>query len=190
MKVFPFTGCKDILHAGLRIIEVPPDGAHPDVAALLCHHLCLLHRRHTPGGIEHHDPGAGHIMETLQRRLTGIAGGGGKDHHIPGPLLPGGGAHQPGQHRQGHVLEGAGGPVVQLQHIPLSHRHQRRQVIAGEFSGIAGPHQPVHILKVRQQHTQNVRRHGHGILLQGPLPVKIQLPRIADIQSSVRCDAL
>ena len=74
--------------------------------------------------------------------------------------------------------------------LELYHGHQRRQVIAGEFSGIAGPHQSAHILKVRQQYTQNVRRHGHGILLQGPLPVKIQLPRIADIQSSVRCDAL
>ena len=56
------------------------------------------------------------------------------------------------------------------------HRHQRRQVIAGEFSGIAGPHQSVHILKVRQQCTQNVRRHGHGILLQGPCQSKSSFP--------------
>ena len=130
-------------------------------------------------------------VETLQRRLAGVAGGGGEDDHIALHALGlGRRADQVGQHRQRHVLERGGRPVVQLQHVLVRHRRQGRQVGGGEFVLVAGPHQRGHIVKIRQQGVEDVRRHVQCGLFQGGPPVEVQPGRVADIQAAVRGDAL
>ena len=191
MEIPVLAGGEDVLHAGLGVVKVAPHGADPDVIALLGGHLRLLHRRHAAVGIEYGDAGAGHVVEALHGRLAGVAGGGGEDHHVALHALGLGRRHdEPGQHAQRHVLEGAGGAVVQLQYIFIRHRCQGRQVRGGELAGIAVAHQLLHILKVRQQRVEDVRRHGQGVLFQRGAPVEVQRRRITDVQAAVRGDAL
>ena len=130
-------------------------------------------------------------MEALQRGLAGVAGGGGEDDHIALHALGlSGGADEPRQHRQGYVLKGGGGAVVQLQHIFVAHGHQRRQVGGGEFTGVALADDVLYIGEVRQQRGEDLRGHGQGVQPQSALPVEVQTGRVADIQTAVGGDAL
>ena len=182
---------KNGLHAGLRVVKVAPHGAHLHVAAGLGGHLCLLHGGHAAVGIEYDDPRPRHVVEALHSRLAGVAGGGGQDHHVTLHALGlSRRADEMGQHRQRHVLERGGGPVIQLQHILVRHRRQGRQIRGGELFLVAGPHQRGHIVKVRQQRVEDVRRHVQCGLFQSGPPVEAQPGRVADIQTAVRGDAL
>ena len=69
-----------------------------------------------------------------------------------------------GQDAEGHILEGGGGAMVQLQHVFIRHGGQGRQVGRGELAGVAVADKPVHVLKVRQQGVEDIRRHGEGVL--------------------------
>ena len=46
----------------LRVVEIAPDSAYPDVSALLRGHLQLLHRADAILGIEDQDPGMGRCV--------------------------------------------------------------------------------------------------------------------------------
>ena len=191
MKVLALTGGKHLLHAGLGVVEVAADGADLHIVTCLGGHLGLLDGGDAALGVEHDDAGTLHVVEALQRGLAGVAGGGGEDDHVAGHALGlGGGADEAGQHRQGHILEGGGGTVVQLQHIAAAHGHQRGQVHGGELAGIAPTDNVIHIGEVRQQCGQDLRGHVHGVQLQSALPVKVQLGGITDIQAAVGGDAL
>ena len=130
-------------------------------------------------------------MEALHGRLAGVAGGGRQDDHVALHALGLGRRYdEAGQDAEGHILEGGGGAVVQLQHVFIRHGGQGRQVGGGELVVIAGPHQRGHIVKIRQQGVEDIRRHGEGVLFQGGAPVEAQGRRVADVQAAVRGDAL
>ena len=191
MKVTALTGGEHLLDTGLGIVEVAPDGADLHVIAGLGGHLGLLDGGYAAVGVEHDDAGALYIVEALQCGLAGIAGGGGEDDHVALHALgPGGGADKAGQHRQGHVLEGGGGAVVQLQHIFITHGHQRCQVGGGELAGVAFADEILHVGEVRQQRGEDLRGHGQGVQPQRALPVEVQPGGIADIQTAVGGNAL
>ena len=171
-KLFFRAGGENFLHAGLGVVKITADGAHLHVAALLGHHLRLLHGGHAPVGVEADDLGAGHVVKALQSCLAGIAGGGGEDEHFVlhaqnVPRL----ADEQGQQAQRHVLEGAGGAAEQLQHIAPAHGHHRGQLLRFKFPRIAPMHQSVHVRIVRQQRREDAGGHGEGVLLQERLPV-------------------
>lgn len=92
----------------LRVVEIAPDSAYPDVSALLRGHLQLLHRADAILGIEDQDPGMGGVAEALQRRLSGVAGGSHQDDDLPSPCFGSRYPHEMGQDLERHVLEGAG----------------------------------------------------------------------------------
>ena len=191
MEVAAFTGGEHLLDTGLGVVEVAPDGADLYIVAGLGGHLRLLDGGHAAVGVEHDDAGTLYIVEALQRGLAGVAGGSGENDHIALHALSlGRRADESGQHRQSHILEGGGGAVVQLQYIFIRHRCQGRQVRGGELAGVAVADQPVHVLKVRQQGVEDIRRHGEGVLFQGSAPVEAQGRRVADVQAAVRGDAL
>ena len=186
-----FTGGEHLLDTGLGVVEVAPDGADLYIVAGLGGHLRLLDGGHAAVGVEHDDAGTLHVVEALQRGLAGVAGGGGEDDHVALHAFGlGRCADEAGQHRQGHILKGGGGAVVQLQHILISHRHQRCQVGGGELAVIAAADDILHIGEVRQQRRENFRGHGQRIQPQRALPVEVQLGRIADVQTAVGGDAL
>ena len=80
--------------------------------------------------------------------------------------------------------------MVQLQYIFIAHRHQRRQVGGGELAVVAAADDVLHVGEVRQQRRENFCSHGQGIQPQRPLPVEVQLGRVADVQAAVGGDAL
>ena len=168
-------GGKDLLYAGLSVVKVAADGAHADVAALLGLHLPLLHGADAAVGIEHDDLRAGYITKALHGGLAGVAAGGGQDQDlvVHAALFPGGG-HQPGQHTQRHILEGAGGAAEQLQHRIIAHRNGGGQLRRLELAVVGGADKGVHLLfgKRGQQRRQNFAGHGQGIHLQCRLPVQ------------------
>ena len=191
MEVLVLAGGENRLHAGLGIVEVAADGADADVGALLGGHLGLLNGGDAAVGVEHGDAGAGHVVEALHGRLAGVAGGGRQDDHVALHALGLGRRYdEAGQDAEGHILEGGGGAMVQLQHVFIRHGGQGRQVGRGELAGVAVADQPVHVLKVRQQGVEDIRRHGEGVLFQGSAPVEAQGRRVADVQAAVRGDAL
>ena len=191
MEVAAFTGGEHLLDTGLGVVEVAPDGADLYIVAGLGGHLRLLDGGHAAVGVEHDDAGTLYIVEALQRGLAGVAGGSGENDHIARHALSlGRRADESGQHRQSHILEGGGGAVVQLQHIFIAHRHQRRQVGGGELAVVAAADDVLHVGEVRQQRRENFCGHGQGIQPQRALPVKVQLGRVADVQAAVGGDAL
>ena len=128
-----------VLHAGLGVVEIAPDRANAHVAAGLGDHLGLLHVADAAVGIEYHDPRALDIVEALQRRLAGVAAGGGEDHDLLVHAQLGlGGGDQPGQHGQRHVLEGRGGAAKQLEHEVRPHLLNGREIRCLELAGIGG----------------------------------------------------
>ncbi len=180
------------LDAGLAVIKVAAHGADLHVLPLLGHHLGLLHRRDPLIREEHQDAGALHVVKALQGGLAGVAGGGGEDDDLVlHPLLFPGGGNELGQHGQGHVLEGGGGPVEQLQGIVLPHLFKRGQLLGGKFALVGPADQGIHALKARQQMPQDYFRHAQGRQIQAGLPVKGPLCQTrVDIQSAVGGDAL
>ena len=184
-------GGKHVLHPGLGVVEVAPHGAHLYVIACLGGHLQLLHGADAAVGVEHHDPGAGHVVEALQRRLAGVAAGGGENHHVAVLMLHLlGFRHQMGQHAEGHVLKGAGGAPEQLQHIAIPHRHQGGQLLRLELAGVAAADKPRHVRKVRQHGVEDFGRHGLGVAGDDLPPVHVQMGHVADIEPAVGGDAL
>ena len=187
-------GGKDLLNTGLGIVKVAADGAHADVAALLSLHLPLLYGADAAVGIEHDDLRARHVAEALHGGLAGVAAGGGQDQDlvVHAALFPGGG-HQPGQHTQRHILEGAGGAAEQLQHRIIAHRNGGGQLRRLEFAVVGGADKGVHLLfgKRGQQRRQDLTGHGQGIHLQYRLPVQLDTgQRRHGVQTAVGGKAL
>ena len=172
-QVTSLAGGEDVLHPGLGIVEVAPDGADGNVLAFLGHHLCPLNLGYAAVGIEHADTDAGHIPEAFQSGLAGVAGGGGENQDVLFLTLDGlGGGEQLGQHGKRHVLKGGGGPPEQLQHGETAHWHGGSQVFRLEFSGVGPAHQLRHIGDIRQQSGENLGGHLDGAALQAFLPIK------------------
>ena len=124
---------EEALHAGLGVVKVAHHRADPHIGPLLGDHLELLNGGDAVLGIEHQDLGVVHIPEALQGAFSGVAGGGHQDaHRLFLLLLAQGGGEQMGQHLKGHVLEGTGGAVPQLQTVGIAvqgpHRGHRRRV--------------------------------------------------------------
>ena len=122
-----------LLHPRLGVVEVAVHRADPHVVSLLGDHLELLDGGDPVLGVEHQNFGVVHVPEALQGPLARVAGGGHQDaHRLLLLQLPQGGGEQVGQHLQGHVLEGAGGAVPQLQTegvgVQGAHRGHRRGV--------------------------------------------------------------
>ena len=67
--------CKQLLDAGLGIVEISVDTDHAGVCAGLGDHLFFLNRANTVLRIKDHNSRAGHIRKTCQSRLSGISGG-------------------------------------------------------------------------------------------------------------------
>ena len=188
-KCRPLTGGKDILHPGLGIVKITPDGADGDIACLLGDHLGPLDLGDAAVGIEHADPDPGHIPEAFQRRLAGVAGGGGEDENVLPDAFDffSGGEHL-GEHAQRHILKGGGGAPEQLQHGKIAHGHRGGQVVGLEFTHIGPPGQGVHIGDSGKQGSKQGRGHGNGILLQAGPPVESG-KGLRQVQAAVGGDA-
>lgn len=106
---------ENLLHAGLRIVEIAANRKNMCVVALLRDHLALLHLADAIAGIEYDDLCARHIRKSLQRSLAGIAGGRRQNADFGGfSLLFARSRHQIWQNRKRHVLEGCRLAVIQL----------------------------------------------------------------------------
>ena len=104
---------ENLLHAGLRIVEIAANRKNMRVVALLRDHLALLHLADAITGIEYDDLCARHIRKSLQRSLAGIAGGRRQNADFGGfSLLFARGRHQIWQNRKCHVLERRGFAVI------------------------------------------------------------------------------
>ena len=79
VQILVLAGGEDVLHAGLRVVEVAAHGAYAHVRALLRGHLRLLHGGDAAVRVKDDDARAGHVVEALERGLAGVAGGGGQD---------------------------------------------------------------------------------------------------------------
>ena len=98
-----------------------------------------------------------------------------------------------GQQAQGHVLEGAGGAVEQLQHSVLPHGGERRQRRGAELAGIGGLDQRHGLFpaEIRQEGRDNIGGHASIILLQSALPIELQGGQVRQhIKAAVRGQAL
>ena len=137
---------------------------------------------------EDHDSGARHVMEALQSGLAGIAGGGGEDDGLvfhAGESARGG--HKLGQHAERHVLKGGGGPVEELQHIVIAHRHQRRELRTGKTALIGAVYQRPHIAEAGQQAGENLLGLAEGVQRETALHIEIPGGDLRiDIESAVR----
>ena len=189
-----FHSGKNVLHAGLGVVKIAPDGTDADVAALLGLHLPLLHGADAAVGVEYDDLRARHVLKARHGGLSRVAAGGGQDQDLVlyAALFAGGG-HQPGQHAECRILEGAGGAAEQLQHRVVAQGDGGGQVGRLKFIGIGRPDKAVHLLfgKGRQQRRQDLPRHGQGVQRQKRLPVQLDLRQGGHgIQSAVRGEAL
>ena len=159
----------------LAVVEGPVDGHRPDVGGVQGGHLAALDLAGPPVGVQHHDVDAVAVAHRLHGRRAGVAGGGPDDHRPPVPnaqLV----VEEPAHELEGHVLEGAGGPVEQLQKMvvvvqggELAHvglvegvvglPDQGRQLVGGHRAGREGGHHPGGQIPV--QAGGRVRRAGH-----------------------------
>ena len=155
-ELFPLERSENLLHTGLGIVKIAPDGAHRHVAPLLGDHLRPLHLAHAPIGVEHANAHPGHIPEAHQGGLAGIAGGGGENHDVLRyPLFPLGSGEQLGQHGKRHILKCRGGAPEQLQHGAVSHGNAGGQILGFKFTGVGVGNQLGHIGDVRQQRRED-----------------------------------
>ena len=167
------TGGENILHAGLGVVKVAPDGRDGHVAALLRHHLGTLHLRDAAVGVKYADAHAGHVPEALQSGLAGVAGGGGEDQDILFHPLDGlRGGEQLGQHGKRHVLKSGCRPPEQLQHGVTAYGNGGGQIFGFKFPLIGAANQRIHIGNIRQQGGKNFRGHFRRAAPQASLPVK------------------
>ena len=144
-KAAVISGGKDMLHPGLGIVKVALHPEHEDVAPLLGHHLGLLHLRDPAFRVEHADFHPRNIPEALQSCLAGVSRGGGEDENVFfHPFLGLSGGEKLGKHAKGHILEGAGGAVEQLQHRKRPGFHRGGHLRGGEFAGVGLFHQAFH----------------------------------------------
>ena len=159
---------KDALDAGLRVVKVALYGADVGIFALLGDHLELLRGRDAVDGVEHADLRSLHAAEPLQRGLARVAGGGHEDEHllVHAGLLHGQG-HQPREHLQGHVLEGVGGAVPELEDVQVPHVLERRGAVPEALRGVglAGAGAQLRLGKVGQIRAHDLPRAvGIGLL--------------------------
>ena len=115
---------KDALDLRLGVVEVAADAGDGHVGAALAGHLQVLDVADLAVGVEDGDAGAGHVGKALEGGLAGVAGGGGHDHDVLATALARH-AHQARQHLQRHVLEGAGGAMVELEQPVGAQRGER-----------------------------------------------------------------
>ena len=185
-QLLSLAGGENLLHPGLGIVKVAPDGADVDVAALLGDHLGTLHLGHAAVGVEYADAHPGNVVEALQGGFAGVAGGSGEDADLllyP-QSIPGGG-EQLGQHGQRHVLECGGGATEQLQYLERPCRDGGGQVLGFKFSGIGPVHQLGHIGDIRQQGGEDGGGHVQGGAGQAAAPVEIG-QSLGHVQPAVR----
>ena len=111
---------KDLLHAGLGIIEVAAHSVDRHIFAFLGHHLQALDLTGAARGEEHRDLHTRDIMVAIQRSLAGIAAGRHQDQCFLGAVKIFLCLHQQLRHQlQGVILEGAGRAVPQFQRVHL-----------------------------------------------------------------------
>ena len=109
-------------------------------------HLRLLHVADAVFRVKDDDARARHVAEALQRRLAGIAAGGGEHGDLlPRARLVARGGHQARQKRERHVLEGAGGAAEEFEYIGVADLDERRQFVRLEFSGVTLAHDAAHL---------------------------------------------
>ena len=188
---------KQLLDPGLGVVEVAHHGTHTHVAALLGDHLQLLNVRHAVLGIEHQDLSLAHILEALQGSLSGVARGGHQNaHRLLLIVLPQRGGEEMGQHLQGHILEGAGGAVPQLQAVGVvvqtahrSHLGVRELSTAVGRPGISRQLRAGEALQKPVQHIHRPLLVGH--ILQGLQGISRQAGQhLGSHQTSVRRQSL
>ena len=125
---------KGFLHTALAVIKIAANGTDTHVGALLGDHLGLLHGRNAAVGEEDGDVSAGDVMKALQSGLSRVAGGGSEDGDLPVDalyLLCSG--DKEGEHGQGNVFKGAGGAVIKLKGVGVSHRAKGRDFRRGKL---------------------------------------------------------
>ena len=179
------------LDAGLRVVEVAAHGADADIPAALGLHLRLLHVADAVFRVKDDDARARHVAKALQRRLAGVAAGGGKHGNLfPRARLVARGGHQARQKRERHVLEGAGGAAEEFKHVGVADLDKRRQFVRLEFSGVALAHDAGHLLcgKAVKKGGQHPRGDVHGAKLQHFFYVQTG-ERLRRVQAAVRRDA-
>ena len=108
------------LDGALAVIEVAAHAEDAHVVPVLRHHLLALDVRDTVGGIEHHYVRVLAVRETLEGRLAGVARRRDEDQVVvrlqpPGPASLHGLTEEEREALQRHVLEGARGPVPELE---------------------------------------------------------------------------
>ena len=185
-------GGEDVLHAGLRVVEVAAHGAYAHVRALLRGHLRLLHGGDAAVRVKDDDARAGHVVEALERGLAGVAGGGGQDDDLIVDAADRlGRGNQARQQAQRDVLERARRAAEELEDIAVAHLRERRELVRLELPLIALFDERLHIGNIRKERGQNARGHGQRILAEQTLPVKVHRGQIiADVQAAVGGDAL
>ena len=131
---------ENALYTSLGVVEVALHGADAHIGAVLSDHLGLLDLGHAVLGVEYQDLRLRHVGKALHRSLAGVAGSSHQDAYRLGLSgLAEGGGEQLGQHLQGHVLEGAGGAVPQLQAVGgLVHRADRGHGVTVELLRAVG----------------------------------------------------
>ena len=108
------------LDLALGIIEVAGNADYISIIALLRQHLQFLDMANATLRIEDHNLGAGHIRKAGHGRLTGIAGGGSQDDDfLVRALFLSRSGHEIRQDGQGHILEGDGLTVEELQIVSI-----------------------------------------------------------------------
>ena len=182
-------GGENGLHAGLGVVEVALDRADLDVLARLGDHLGLLHGADPVVGIKDQDADAVNIAEALERRLAGVAAGGGEDEDIvPVAELFRRALHQVGKQAQRHVLEGRRGAVEELKKQIVPGSSQRGDALIGEFARVGRGHQRLCLclVKVGQEGGEDLRGQRRIIQRQEAAPVKLgDFPGGHDIEPAV-----
>ena len=124
----------------LGIIEVAGNADYIGVVTLLSQHLQFLDMADAALRIEDHNLSAGHIRKAGHGRLTGIAGCGSQDDDfLVRALFLSRSGHEIRQDGQGHILEGDGLAMEELQIVGIPYLLNWGQFWRVELVAVIGP---------------------------------------------------
>ena len=130
---------KDLLHAGLGIIEVAAHSVDRHIFAFLGHHLQALDLTGAARGEEHCDLHTRDIVVAIQRGLAGIAAGRHQDQCFLGAVKIFLCLYQQLRHQlQGVILEGAGGAMPQFQGVGVPFHRGKIARLAAKSLTVGG----------------------------------------------------